>query len=46
MIVAGTISACLLTLVLLPVMYQQYERLVARFGPTVADKRLGGARAA
>ncbi len=45
-IVAGTISACLLTLVLLPVMYQQYERLAARFGPMVADKRLGSARAA
>ncbi len=38
-IVAGTISACVLTLVLLPVMYQQYERLMARFSPAVDKAR-------
>jgi cobalt-zinc-cadmium resistance protein CzcA len=38
-IVAGTISACALTLVLLPVMYQQYERLMAHFTPMVQRAR-------
>ncbi len=33
-IVFGTMSACVLTLVLLPVLYQQYERFVGRFSPT------------
>ncbi len=35
-IVSGTISACVLTLVLLPVMYQQYERVVARWAVRAA----------
>jgi len=38
-IVAGTISACLLTLVLLPVMYQQYERALQRLAPRVQQAR-------
>ncbi len=37
-IVCGTISACVLTLVLLPVMYQQYERFVARYAPVVTRR--------
>ena len=39
-IVAGTISACLLTLVLLPVMYQQYERHLAPRLPGFEKKRV------
>ena len=35
-IVAGTLSACALTLVLLPVMYRFWERLMARARPTTS----------
>jgi len=38
-IVAGTLSACALTLLLLPVMYRIWERLMERSRPTGARTR-------
>ena len=37
-IVAGTLSACALTLLLLPVMYRFWERLVARWRPAASAR--------
>jgi heavy metal efflux system protein len=40
-IVAGTLSACALTLLLLPVMYRMWERLLERSRPTAGTRTTG-----
>jgi Cu/Ag efflux pump CusA len=40
-IVGGTVSAALLALVVLPVVYELLERAIARFGPSRVRRRGG-----